>query len=187
VAFLGLHPAYGLHSHVAGVTDAGAGRNLGFALKQDQRAWALAHGLTLATWTYDPLVRRNAFFNVTRLGARPVGYLVDFYGEMSDAINAGQGSDRVLVEWDLDSDEVAACATRDRTEPIPLVDRTPLPDNDVRFVQVPPDIEQMRAEDPAEARRWRTLVRAELGGLMSQGWSVVSVSRDGYYELRRAA
>src|SRR4029079_12395720 len=55
VAFLGFEPANGLHSHVAGVTTAGTGRNLGFALKQDQRAWALEHGLSTVTWTYDPL------------------------------------------------------------------------------------------------------------------------------------
>lgn len=185
VGFLGLHPAYGLHSHVAGVSDGGAGRNLGFALKQDQRAWALAHGLTTVTWTYDPLVRRNAFFNVTRLGAQPIGYLVDFYGEMTDAINAGQGSDRVLVDWDLGSERVAVCATRSGPEPSPSAERNPLPDSDVRLVEVPPDIERMRVEDPAQARGWRLRVRAELGGLMSQGWSVVSVSRDGFYELRR--
>ena len=97
VGFLGLHPSYSLHSHAAGVTAAGTGRGIGFALKQDQRAWALERGIGTVTWTYDPLVRRNAFFNLTRLGARPVEYVVDFYGEMTDAINTGQGSDRFMV------------------------------------------------------------------------------------------
>jgi predicted GNAT superfamily acetyltransferase len=185
LGFLGVEPAHSLHSHAAGVTKAGAGRHIGFALKQDQRAWALGHGLTTVTWTYDPLVRRNAFFNVTRLGARPVEYLVDFYGEMTDAINAGQGSDRLMVHWDLTSDAVARCATRSIAEPESPTTPNPLSDKDVRYVQVPADIELMRREDPAEARRWRMAVRETLGDLLATGWSVVSVSREGYYELRR--
>jgi predicted GNAT superfamily acetyltransferase len=180
-----VEPAHSLHSHAAGVTKAGAGRHIGFALKQNQRAWAIGHGLTTVTWTYDPLVRRNAFFNVTRLGARPVEYLVDFYGEMTDAINAGQGSDRLMVHWDLTSDAVARCATRSIAEPESPTTPNPLSDNHVRYVQVPADIELMRREDPTEARRWRMAVRETLGGLLATGWSVVSVSREGYYELRR--
>jgi predicted GNAT superfamily acetyltransferase len=62
-----------------------------------------------------------------------------------------------------------------------------LPHSEVRFLQVPPDIERMRAEDPAQAREWRRSVRESLGGLMAEGWSVVSMSRDGYYELRKRA
>ena len=59
------HP---LHSHVTG---AAIGRGIGFALKLHQRAWALARELERITWTYDPLVRRNAHFNLAKLGARP--------------------------------------------------------------------------------------------------------------------
>jgi predicted GNAT superfamily acetyltransferase len=116
-----------------------------------------------------------------------VEYLIDFYGEMSDAINAGQGSDRLLLQWDVDSDLSARCATRDGPEPPLRPDRKSLPDNEIRLVQVPPDIERMRAADPAAAREWRHRVRAELGELMATGWTVVSVSRDGYYELRSNA
>ena len=65
------------------------------------------------TWTFDPLVRRNAYFNTVKLAARPVEYLVDFYGEMTDEINAGQGSDRLLVEWPLLAPEVVSAAAGD--------------------------------------------------------------------------
>jgi predicted GNAT superfamily acetyltransferase len=64
-------------------------------------------------WTYDPLIRRNAYFNLVKLGARPVEYLRNFYGAMDDAINGGTETDRMLVHWDLDSClAVAACAGR---------------------------------------------------------------------------
>ena len=65
----------------------------------------------MIAWTYDPLIRRNAYFNLVKLGARPVEYLRNFYGTMDDAINGGTETDRMLVHWDLRSDlAVAACA-----------------------------------------------------------------------------
>src|SRR6185312_17408828 len=96
--------------HIAGVTRAGAGRHIGYALKLHQRAWALDRGLDTVTWTFDPLVRRNAYFNTVKLAARPVEYLVNFYGEMTDEINVGQGSDRLLVEWPLLASAVVRAA-----------------------------------------------------------------------------
>ncbi|MEV7013173.1 hypothetical protein AB0N02_42270, partial [Streptosporangium sp. NPDC051022] len=69
VAFLAAPVGRALHSHVTG---AAAGRGAGLALKLHQRAWALERGLDRITWTYDPLVRRNAHFNLVKLGARPV-------------------------------------------------------------------------------------------------------------------
>jgi len=102
-----------LHSHIAGVRAAGLGRSVGFALKVHQRAWCLRRGVRVIAWTYDPLIRRNAYFNLVKLGARPVEYLRNFYGALDDAINGGTETDRMLVHWDLDSDlAVAACAGR---------------------------------------------------------------------------
>ena len=67
----------------------------------------------MIAWTYDPLIRRNAYFNLVKLGARPAEYLRNFYGAMDDAINGGTETDRMLVHWDLRSDlAVAACAGR---------------------------------------------------------------------------
>ena len=92
---------------------AGLGRSVGFALKVHQRAWCLRRGVRVIAWTYDPLIRRNAYFNLVKLGARPVEYLRNFYGAMDDAINGGTETDRLLVHWDLGSDlAAAACAGR---------------------------------------------------------------------------
>jgi predicted GNAT superfamily acetyltransferase len=111
VGFFG-RPAHAeLHSHIAGVIPAGLGRSIGFALKVHQRAWCLRHDVRVVAWTYDPLIRRNAYFNLVKLGARPAEYLPNFYGVMSDAINGGTETDRMLVHWDLRSGLVAdACA-----------------------------------------------------------------------------
>jgi predicted GNAT superfamily acetyltransferase len=113
VGFFGPPAHAELHSHIAGVRAAGLGRSVGFALKLHQRAWCLHRDVRLIAWTYDPLIRRNSYFNLVKLGARPVEYLRNFYGTMDDVINGGTETDRVLVRWDLASDlAVAACAGR---------------------------------------------------------------------------
>lgn len=98
---LGFLATAGLHSHIAGVAGSARGRNVGFAVKLHQRAWALARDITTVTWTFDPLVSRNAYFNLAKLGAVPSEYLADFYGTMHDAVNAGTETDRLLVRWEL--------------------------------------------------------------------------------------
>ena len=127
--------------------------------------WALEHGLDTITWTYDPLIRRNAYFNIAKLGAVPVSYHVDFYGEMTDAVNVGQGSDRLSVHWRLGSGP--------ETSPDPGAVR----------VQVPADIEGMRRDDPETAMQWRRRVRAELKTPMADGWRVAAFTGDGCYLL----
>lgn len=155
-----------LHSHLAAVLPEVAGTGVGVALKRHQRAWALARGITAIEWTYDPLVARNAHFNLAKLGARPVEYLVDFYGSMDDARNGADESDRILVRWDL------------RETPEAVEHRA----TDVR-VALPADIEALRRVDPAAARRWRHAVREALAPRMAAGWRIAGYDRDEGYLL----
>jgi predicted GNAT superfamily acetyltransferase len=193
-----------MHSHVAGVAESARGRNVGFALKLHQRAWAMQHGIRAVTWTFDPLVRRNAYFNLVKLGARPSEYLVDFYGDMDDAVNGGQGSDRLLVAWDLASPRVRQACAGDRVDPDPaLLDRamTALAETEsggpmaeparslgagTLLVQVPADIEALRRTDPALARDWRLAVRDVLGELMAGGADVTGFAKTRGYVVERA-
>ena len=99
-----------LHSHLTGAVTAAASQGVGRALKLHQRAWARVRGMQAITWTYDPLVARNAYFNLVRLGARPIEYLVDFYGTLGPATVPGQESDRVLVSWDITAAPTARTA-----------------------------------------------------------------------------
>lgn len=193
VGFFAAPPGEVLHSHVAGVAPQARSGNVGYALKLHQRAWALARGLREVTWTFDPLVRRNAYFNLVKLAARPREYLVDFYGDLSDAVNAGQGSDRLLVAWDLAAPEVAAAcegkwleAETGSVRPALSVsgDGWPAPVRATAAtvcVPVPPDVEELRARDPELGRAWRSAVRDVLGGLLVAGAQVVGFSRAGGY------
>ncbi len=195
--FLGGHPPgpLHLHSHILGVAPDVEARGLGFALKQHQRLWCLERGIPTIEWTYDPLVRRNAYFNLTKLGAEAASYLVNFYGPMDDAINAGDESDRILVSWDLQSDKSKAAAAGHAVEPsvdpraaILSVSASGEPAAKpiachLALAQVPEDIVAVRRRDPALAKRWRRAVRATLGEAMATGYRVTGATRDGWYVL----
>ena len=180
-------PELALHSHITGVAPGREHQGVGFALKVHQRAWALARGLDAVVWTFDPLVARNAWFNLAKLGATPTGYLEDFYGPMTDAINAGTASDRLLLTWRLrDPPVAAACAgtphqpaVPDGAEPAleigpdlePVARTTAAP---AVTVAVPPDVERL---DPDRRRAWRAAVRQALGGRLAGGAAVTGFLR----------
>jgi predicted GNAT superfamily acetyltransferase len=90
-----------LHSHVTGVRSDLRNSGLGNALKKHQWEWAKENDFASISWTFDPLVRRNAHFNLVTLGARIVSYHRDFYGELDDVINSGDNTDRLLVEREV--------------------------------------------------------------------------------------
>ncbi|WP_200800015.1 GNAT family N-acetyltransferase [Jatrophihabitans endophyticus] len=193
-----------LHSHIAGVSPDARARSVGFALKLHQRAWALAHGVSVVGWTFDPLVGRNAYFNLVKLGARPVEYLPNFYGPMRDALNSDDDTDRLLVHWHLTS-PAARRAGEGRPAPVdvgtmrrqgvvtalavseggePVVGSL---DGDTLLVAVPADVEALRAASPAVARRWRQALRDTLGVLLADGAHVAGFDRAGWYVVRRGS
>jgi predicted GNAT superfamily acetyltransferase len=95
-----------LHSHMAAVlpefSDLGIGRKLKLAQRED----ALARGISVVEWTFDPLQTKNAYFNICRLGAVARRYLTDVYGSTSSPLHAGLPTDRLVAEWDLRSQRV---------------------------------------------------------------------------------
>ncbi|GGS14967.1 hypothetical protein GCM10010252_63070 [Streptomyces aureoverticillatus] len=182
VAFFGDPIGITLHSHITGAV---MGRGVGLALKTHQRQWALARRLRRITWTYDPLVRRNAYFNLVKLGARPEAYLTSFYGAMDDAINGGDESDRVVAAWDLTAPTPPEVIELPTGAEHRLRDRGGRPetvasDAGTVLVDIPDDIEALRRTDPGAARAWRLAVRQTLGGLLAEGARVV-----GFHERRR--
>lgn len=187
-----------LHSHIAGVLPHPARHGVGYALKLHQRAWALQRGVATIEWTFDPLVARNAYFNLVKLAGRPTEYLPNFYGEIRDQINAGDDTDRLVLRWVLqDPDVVAACSTGRQPTTVAQLDRADLgvalgrgpagepvigPANGRSLlVAVPTDVEGMRLTDPALATRWRYAVRKTLGDLIADGARARSFTRDGWY------
>ncbi|MFE6624745.1 chorismate synthase [Streptomyces sp. NPDC057740] len=171
-----------------------ADRGLGSHLKHAQRDWALAHGARTMRWTFDPLVGRNARFNLVKLGAAGTEYLVDFYGPMADGVNDGDETDRLAVTWDLiepardegaggPGDREAAPTTHAAPDGGPLA-RRDLSDRYV-WCRVPDDIVALRAADPELALRWRRAVREVFTKAFADGFVATGMSRDGWYTLTR--
>jgi predicted GNAT superfamily acetyltransferase len=193
-----------LHSHILGVLSGSDARGLGSELKQHQRRWCLARDVKVMEWTTDPLVRRNAYFNLTKLGARAREYLVNVYGEMRDEINAGEESDRLLISWRLDSDSAVAAAAgsvpeasiddlREGGAVVALsVGEAGEPvagSSSARVVlfQVPDDIVALRRSDPQLARSWRMAQRKTFMDAIAAGYEVSGATRSGWYVLEAGA
>ena len=146
------------HSHRLAVLAEARGLRLGVRLKWYQREWCLARGITRVRWTYDPLRAVNAGLNVASLGGVSDSYLNNYYGVMA-GINAGLPSDRIMLDWHLESDGVAARA-QGRTPPSP---------NAVGKVAIPRDIDALLRDDPAAALRARMELRAALTDAFAKG------------------
>ena len=175
-----------LHSHITGIAPEYQGRGIGRMLKQHQRDWVLARGRTAISWTFDPLIARNAYFNLHSLGATVVDYLPDFYGAMDDGVNAGDATDRLYVVWALGTPaprapaaaDVPALVARDGDQPVTRTVRG------ARLaVATPADIEKLRAHDRDLAVRWRTAVREAMVGALADGYRITGITRDGHYLL----
>lgn len=178
----GLH----VHSHMLAALPERRHRGVGYALKLGQRAQALDQDIHLARWTFDPLVARNAWFNLGKLGAVADDFGRAFYGEMTDEINRGDRTDRLVIRWDLDPDpapgvwpeglRTVLAAEGDPDRPVPVPGTAPAADGGV--VEVPREHQELRRRDPALAFRWRDASADALEACLRAGLIVAGFDRD---------
>ena len=164
----GLH----LHSHMTAVLDEYRDQGVGYALKVDQWNWAKKHKYPHLSWTFDPLVRRNAKLNIVKLGVDISAYHPNFYGAMPDALNAGDESDRLMVSWSTDIN--APKARELITDPKP----------DDILIEIPEDIVAIRSKDQSESMRWRRQVRDQFLATFGKNGKVVGFSTNNEYVVR---
>lgn len=176
--FLGEFAAHQvLHSHVTAASVSG----VGYQLKQHQFNWAQERELGGITWTFDPLVRRNCVFNFEKLGAIAVEYLPNFYGTMTDSINAGDDSDRIMAYWPVQESMPAESV---KTTAVALKNNSGTPElkpfdaTKPFWVELPEDIESLRKTNLELARQWRKAVREVLQPALDEGWFISSVNTD---------
>jgi predicted GNAT superfamily acetyltransferase len=160
-----------LHSHATGVVPEAAGLGIGESIKRHQWRWARDHDFATITWTFDPLVRRNAWFNLVTLGVRVMGYHVNFYGELNDGINAGEQSDRLLVCWDVDGYVDGAHGAVVEPDPAAVL------------IDTPPDIALLRKTDAVAAADWRNRQRSAF--LSTSAYRVAGLTESYSYVLRK--
>jgi len=202
-------------SHMLAVLPEARGRDLGYQLKLYQRRRLLGLGVERALWTYDPLVAKNAHLNLVRLGARPVRYVRDYYGEGGDsALSAGIGTDRFIVEWAIGEERVArrlegggtGCEAPEayRAAPVANVREGEDPNGGggepevaeppvapVVRVEVPEDVQELRRASPERAALWRASTRRAFESLLEREYRVETFYREpgegrrAFYVLRR--
>ncbi len=204
LGFIGHAGGWHCHSHLAGVVPAAEGRGIGRALKLGQRALCLELGIDEMRWTYDPLLVRNAWFNLVRLGAVATAFLPGFYGVMDDLQNRGDRGDRFEVRWSLPDPGPAMVGGSGRRPvaatppPVRLLDAAepsgrpePRPcavvPADQAEVAIPPEYARLRLEDPALAARWRSAAAHAFQLCFAQGLVATSISRGGVYRFERRA
>lgn len=187
-------------SHMAAVRSSYRDARIGERLKWAQREYVLAQGIDLITWTFDPLIGRNAYLNIHKLGAICRTYIRNIYGPEPEDPQGALPSDRFLVEWWIASERVTARAggTSPPTpspHPAPLVNPDPrkpalTPDGDRFLLQIPRDIEALKTADMALARTWRYQIRSIAEAAFANGFVVTDFTRDdsaGFYLLERQA
>ena len=152
-------------SHMLATRPEYGGQGIGRLLKWRQRDWALAHGFHRITWTFDPLEARNAHLNLNLLGAVAKDYIVDCYGPMEDKLNRGLPSDRLMADWQLESERVVAASRGER------------PDASGERVRVPQDYQALRRERPEGALDERLRVREELMAHLAADHTCVAFDR----------
>lgn len=200
LGFPGLDEGLHMHSHMLGVLSTWQSRGVGYALKLGQRAACLGRGIDEVRWTYDPLVARNGWFNVMKLGVVATRLLRGFYGQMDDEINRGDRSDRFEVRWRLESDRVHRALRGDSPEPAlgPVVldiegepeaprpretGATPTPG---AVVRVPPGYHEMRRRDPDLGEAWREASARAFEACFRSGLVAGWIARDGRYVFEPA-
>ena len=164
----GLH----LHSHMTAVLPEFRDKGVGYALKIDQWNWAKKKNYSHLSWTFDPLVRRNAKLNIAKLGVEISAYYPNFYGEMPDSLNAGDESDRLMVSWRTDIDAPRARELITNPEPGDIL------------IEIPEDIVVIRSRNQSESMKWRRQVREKFLAAFEKNGKVIGFSANNEYVVR---
>jgi predicted GNAT superfamily acetyltransferase len=187
-------------SHMLGVRESARNLGLGRMLKEFQRTAMAKLGVRRISWSFDPLMAKNAYFNFDRLGASVVEYVPDMYGTTASPLHLGLPTDRLVVTTPTSVTGVerhpAGNGALPLLSPFPrdgddvitlgVGDRRP----DAVLIEVPSDILELTRRSPATARRWRLAVREHFQWALANDYRVASVRRDvdadrEYYELVR--
>ena len=189
-------------SHMLGVQPELRDSGLGFALKRAQWQIVRNQGLDHITWTYDPLLSRNAYLNIARLGAVSNTYLREVYGEMRDGLNVGLPSDRFQVDWWILTQRVSRRLSRRARPPFELAhftqagvhplyetlpghggwivppDKPVSPGERLLLAEIPPDFMALKAAEPQLAHDWRLFTREFFEAAFAGGYLVTDFVYD---------
>lgn len=185
------------------------GTGVGYELKLAQRDFAIGLGIRLITWTFDPLLSRNAHLNIRKLGAIGQVYYRDYYGSGESALVKLHSSDRLLAEWWVTSNRVEQRINGRRGSltlqqylegnanilnpttvnaqglPIPA-ERIESPQSTLALVEIPTDYDAILNRDLDLAQAWRTHSREALERLLNDGYAVTDFIHGAYEGRERS-
>jgi len=167
-AVVGLHDRTPyLHSHMTGVLPTHRDRRVGRLLKLFQRADALRRDIRLIEWTFDPLETKNAHFNLNRLGAICRRYIPNFYGITTSPLHRNLPTDRLLVEWRLDSPRVIAAINN------LLPQSTDAP----ATIHLPSELDHWKSNDTPRLIALQSQLRTDFTNWFSKGYAATTLRR----------
>ena len=163
-----------LHSHMTAVLDGYRDRGVGRRLKLFQREDALARGMGLVEWTFDPLVPKNAYFNFMKLGAIARRYLPNVYGITTSPLHGSLPTDRLVAEWHLQSARVRGILSGKPSD-------APTSKKAVR-ITIPSNLEILRSSDPEQTKAVQSKVRTQFLKWFGSGFAATAIQRtqDGF-------
>lgn len=156
-----------LHSHMTAVLGEYRDRGVGRRLKLFQKNDALARGIALVEWTFDPLVTKNAYFNFMRLGAIARRYIPNAYGITTSPLHGSLPTDRLVAEWHLRSARVRGALAGKNS--------SAYPSKKAVRITVPSNLELQRTSDPAPALQIQSEVRAQFAKWFGKGYVATGV------------
>jgi predicted GNAT superfamily acetyltransferase len=159
-----------LHSHMTAVDAAFRDRGIGRKLKLFQRKDALARGISLIEWTFDPLITKNAYFNLVCLGAVARRYLPNAYGITTSPLHSALPTDRLVAEWHLLSARVRRALAGKQA--------TPTFSKKAVRITIPDSLESQKRDQPAQAAQIQSEVRDEFLKWLGKGYAATAVAAD---------
>lgn len=188
-------------SHALGVRESARNAGVGRMLKEYQRAELARRGISTLYWTFDPLIAKNAHFNLNRLGARVVEYVENMYGTTGSPLHHGLATDRLVVSWPTAPKPVrqpdagvhtALEAEHPMLTPRPragdIIEHIGAPSRvPVLWIEVPSDIQR---ESHASVLDWHAATRRHFQWALGSGYAVSALHRDpltsrSFYVLER--
>lgn len=176
------------HSHMLAVKPEYRNYKLGEKLKRAQREFVLQQGISLMSWTFDPLQSLNAYFNFGKLGVVSDQYFVNFYGEDAPSFLHQNGTDRLWVVWDLTKDETDKRVDESFGKITPLVkvgiDESPLSSDldegleaNHALIEIPSNINDLLKRNSELAKKWRESTRWAFTEAINKGFLVENFNR----------
>jgi predicted GNAT superfamily acetyltransferase len=158
-----------LHSHMTAVLGEYRDHGVGRRLKLFQKHDALARGIALVEWTFDPLVTKNAYFNFMRLGAIARRYIPNAYGITTSPLHGSLPTDRLVAEWHLRSERVRNALAGKSV--------SAYPSKKAVRITVPSNLERQRSSDPVPALQIQSEVRAQFAKWLGRGYAATGVQQ----------